>query len=189
MSAPPERPARHVRGRFFAEYVRMIRGRKGVAWERLLGPEDLRWVHVQVEPEGWYPMDVFERLGVAILDGLEGATLDAVRLWGRFSASQYAAERPLVADGDPVESLMRLKVVRNTLFDFPAFDIPTLAPDHAEVHIGYGMGHRAEEAACVQTMGFCEGVLDLAGARDVSACLASRVWAGDARTQLLLDWK
>src|SRR5439155_21990211 len=110
-----------------------------------------------IEPDGWYPMETFERFGVAILSELAEATLDTVRVWGRFSASQYCAEHPdLVASNDPVESLMRLKVMRSTLFDFPAFDMPMLIESHAHVVVTYHMGPRAEEAACHQTMGLCE---------------------------------
>src|SRR5579859_4013163 len=139
---------RCVRGHFFAEYVRMIRRRKDVDWQRWLLDEDMAFVKDRVRPDAWYPMETFERLGVAILAGFEGATLDAVRFWGRSSASQYAVEHPaLIAQGDPVDSLMRLKVMRSTLFNFQAFDVPMLAPAHAHVVVMYYMGDRAEEAA------------------------------------------
>jgi hypothetical protein len=182
--------ARCVRGRFFAEYVRMIRRRKDVDWERKLPAEDVAYVKQRIEPDDWYPMATFERFGVAILSELDGATLDAVRSWGRFSASQYSFEHPdLVAQNDPVESLMRLKVMRATLFNFPAFDIPMLIESHAHVVVAYHMGSVAEEAACHQTMGFCEEVLSLAGATDVRAIFQERSWAGDRRTLLSLAWR
>src|SRR5207253_514424 len=79
-----------------------------------------------------------ERLGLAILANFGGAGLDAVRMWGHFSAQQFAREHlTLVAENDPVETLMRLKVQRATLFDFPAFDVPTLIDRHAIVTINY----------------------------------------------------
>jgi hypothetical protein len=87
-----------------------------------------------------------------------------------------------------MESLMRLKVLRSTLFDFPAFDLPMLVDGHAYVAVTYHMGPVAEEAACYQTMGFCEGVLSLAGARNVRAEFLERAWRGDGRTLLDLQW-
>jgi hypothetical protein len=87
-----------------------------------------------------------------------------------------------------MESLMRLKVLRSTLFDFPAFDLPMLVDGHAYVSVTYHMGPVAEEAACHQTMGFCEGVLSLAGARNVRADFTERAWQGDSRTLLDLQW-
>lgn len=167
----------------------MIRRRKDVDWPRILTPHDFEYVRKQVDPDGWYPMAVFERLGDAILVHNAFATLDAVRMWGHFSASTVAATQPdLIAKGDAVESLMRLKVLRASMFDFPAFDIPTLCHGQARVTIAYLMGPSAEEAACYQTMGFCEGVLSLAGATEIEAQFLERAWQGDARTLLDLTW-
>lgn len=152
--------------------------------------EDLGLVQQRIDMAAWYPMASFERLGLAILANFEGAGLDAVRLWGNFSAHQFAREHStLVAAGDPVETLMRLKVQRATLFDFPAFDIPTLIDGHATVTASYGMGAAAEEAACYQTLGFCEGVLAIAGARKVEGALGECSWLGAASTALVLDWQ
>ena len=181
---------RHVRGSFFVEYVRMIRRRKDVDWMRTLRVEDLALVQQRITPEAWYPMSSFERLGLAILANFEGAGLDAVRLWGNFSAHQFVREYPsLVAKDDSVETLMRLKVQRATLFDFVAFDIPTLTEGHAELTLNYGMGPVAEEAACHQTLGFCEGVLTLAGAGRIQGALGERSWLGTPHTTLRLDWQ
>jgi hypothetical protein len=181
---------RHVRGSFFAEYVRMLRRRTDVDWESILPSEDVSYLKRHIDSDAWYPMTTFERLGVAILSTFQGATLDAVRMWGQFSASQYASlHSELIAVQDPVDTLMRLKVLRGTLFDFPAFDIPMLTDDQAFVSVHYRMGPVAEEAACVQTMGFCEGVLALAGAEDIRADFKERSWRGDARTLITLEWE
>jgi hypothetical protein len=181
--------SRSVRGSFFSEYVRMIRRRKDIDFGCIFRPEDLPYLNEIIAPEAWYPMTTFERLGEAILAKVPGATLEAVRLWGRFSASQYYAQHPqLIAQSDPLESLMRLKVIRSTLFDFPAFDIPMLTDGHALVSVRYHMGQVAEEAACYQTMGFCEAVLSEAGAKDVRACFRERAWEGKDATIIELEW-
>jgi hypothetical protein len=180
----------HVRGSFFSEYVRMLRRRKDIDWTKVLPAEDVQYLRAHIDADSWYPMPTFERFGVAILATIEGATLDAVRMWGRFSASQYASSHAdLIALGEPEESLMRLRVMRATLFDFPAFDIPMLVDGHAFVLVQYHMGHIAEEAACVQTLGFCEGVLSLAGAENVRAAFSECSWKGDGRTRITLEWE
>lgn len=167
----------------------MARRLKTIDWSKVLPHEDLVFILQHIEAEGWYPMATFERLGVAILTHMSGATLDAVRLWGRFSASQFAREHPqLVAENEPVETLMRLRVLRSTLFDFPAFDIPMLTDGHAHVLMSYRMGPVAEEAACFQTWGFCEGVLALAGVERPRTDFIERSWEGDARTVLDVQW-
>jgi hypothetical protein len=181
---------RRVRGSFFAEYVRMLRRRKDVNWHEVLDADDLVYLTQHIEAGAWYPMESFERLGLAILAKLEGATLDAVHLWGRYSAHHFVKEHgDLVKTGDAVDTMMRLKVQRETLFDFPAFDVPSLIDGEAHVIIAYGMSDLAEEAACHQTMGFCEGILSLAGAGDVRGHFTERSWSGEARTLLVLQWR
>lgn len=168
----------------------MLRRCKHVNWDRLLPAEDVIYLKQRIEADAWYPMTTFERFGVAILDNVEGATLEAVRLWGRFSANQYAAvHAELVAPRDPMETLMRLRVLRGTLFDFPAFDISMLIDCEAHVSMDYQMGAVAEEAACVQTMGFCEGILSLAGAANVRAGFEERAWEGAPHTRMNLEWE
>jgi hypothetical protein len=181
--------ARHVRGSFFADYVRMLRRRKNVDWSEIFEPEDLIYLERRIEPDEWCPMATFERFGVAILSYIDGASLDAVRLWGRFSVNEFVNAHPeLIAPNHPVESLMRLKVLRATLFDFPAFTLPMLVEGNAYVDILYEMGSIAEEAACFQTMGFCEGVLSLAGASNVNAMFTARSWQGAKKTRIDLKW-
>jgi hypothetical protein len=178
-----------VKGILFLDYVRMLRARKGVDWDRHLPPEDLPYISGQVEPNGWYPMATFERLGNLILLELAANNLDAVRMWGRLSVDHLRSEYPmLVEPGDPVETLGRFRVLRATFFDFEALQVPVLTNEQAQIVISYHMGMPAEEAAAYQTMGFFERLLELSGAIELHAGLPERSWAGDPRTLLDLAW-
>jgi hypothetical protein len=176
-------------GILFADYVRMIRAHKGVDWSKHLQPEDLVYLQSRVDRAGWYPMATFERLGNAILAEVAGGDLQAVRMWGRLSVDALRAANPaLLAEGDPIETLMRFRVLRATYFDFEALDVIMLVDGHAQIGIAYHMGNPAEEAASLQTMGFFERLLELAGAEDVYARFTTRSWSGDERTLLELSW-
>jgi hypothetical protein len=180
---------RHVKGILFVDYVRMIRRSKETDWARRLDPRDLALVVSRIEAAKWYPMESFERLGNAILERLAGGDVQAARLWGRMSVDPMLALSPsLVCLYDPVETMMRFRVLRSTFFDFDALSIPTLVDDHAEVGVAYHMGPRAEEAASYQTMGFFERLLELASATEIVAHFKERSWTGDARTRLALRW-
>lgn len=180
---------RNVKGVLFSDYVRMIRSHKGVDWASQLHREDLFYLRSTIEPLDWYPMETFERLGNAILREIASDDLEAVRMWGRMSVDQLSATIPaLIAEGDPVETLMRFRVQRATYFDFEALELPTLTDDHAHVVIHYFMGPIAEEAASFQTMGFFERLLQRAGATEISARFLERSWTGDTRTLLALAW-
>ncbi|HEY8427945.1 MAG TPA: hypothetical protein VIL20_06200 [Sandaracinaceae bacterium] len=181
--------SRHVKGALFADYVRMIRRRKNVDWADYLSPNDLAYLERRIDPDGWYPMATFERLGNAILAVIAGGNVERVRMWGRFQVEPLVEQYPtLVAHGDPMESLMRFHVLRSTFFDYPAVQIVALTPDHAEIAIDYHMGPTAEEAASYQAMGFFEGLLSLAGAKEVEARFTSRSWCGGGPTRLVVTF-
>jgi hypothetical protein len=180
---------RQVRGVLFVDYVRMLRSQKAVDWSKHLAADDLPYLQSQIAPDAWYPMATFERMGNAILTTVTRGELFPVQLWGRYSATQLGTTNPmLLQPNDPPETLLRFRVLRETFFNFNALEVPLLHDDEAHVVVRYYMGMPAEEAAAYQTMGFFEGLLELAGARDVRAAFQDRSWDGDARTMLVVRW-
>src|SRR5262249_13179555 len=156
-----------------------IRSRRDIDWNRHLGAEDMAIVTSRVKSDQWYPMESFERLGNAILKEGTKLDLDMVRAFGRFSVAALREDNPtLVAEGDPIETLMRFRVLRATFFDFEALAVKTLVEGHAEIIIRYHMGKMAEEAASHQTLGFFEGLLEAAGALGVKGKFTGRSWSG-----------
>lgn len=184
------RAVRHVRGILFVDYVRMLRAQKEQRWSDNLTAEDRWFLATKIAPDAWYPMATFERMGNEILHTVAHDEMFPVQLWGRFQAKRLQQAYPdLLAPGDPIETLNRFRVMRETFFDFDALQVPMLLEDEANIVIRYYMGTPAEEAACFQTMGFFEGLLELAGAKDVHASFRERAWANALRTLLVVRWR
>ncbi len=174
----------------FVDYVRMLRAQKGETWRDHLPAEDVWYLATRIDNDAWYPMETFERMGNQILRVVAHGEMFPVRLWGRYSAGKLHEAHPqLLAPGDPVETLNRFRVMRQTFFDFDALSVPMLHDDEAHIVIHYFMGMPAEEAACYQTMGFFEGLLELAGAKDIDASFKESSWANALRTLLVLRWR
>jgi hypothetical protein len=178
-----------VKGILFLDYVRMLRARKSIDWSERLPPEDLVYLRWRIHPGSWYPMDTFERMGNQILELVAHGDLPAVRGWGRVSVDQLRVLQPrLVAVGDSMETINRFQVLRSTYFDFDAIHVLMLHEGEALIAINYYMGMPAEEAACWQTLGFFERLLELSGASSVEARFIECSWAGSSRTVLSLEW-
>src|SRR5882762_8172032 len=144
---------RQVRGVLFVDYVRMLRSQKSADWSRHLASQDLTYLQMPIDPDGWYPMATFERMGNAILTTVTRGELFPVQLWGRYSAAQLRNANPLLLEAnDPPETLSRFRVLRETFFNFHALDVPLLHDDEANIVIRYHMGMPAEEAASYQTL-------------------------------------
>ncbi len=181
---------RQVRGVLFVDYVRMLRSQKKVDWSMHLAAQDLPYLQMLIDPDGWYPMAAFERMGNAILTTVTRGELFPVQLWGRYSAAQLRTANPsLLEPNNPPETLSRFRVLRETFFNFNALEVPLLHDDEAHIVVRYHMGMPAEEAASYQTMGFFEALLEIAGAKDVRAMFQDKVWEGDERTLLAIRWK
>ena len=93
---------KNVKGFLFADYTRMIKGRKDLDWRRHLQPKDLSFLTQPIMDSEWYPMETFERMGLAILQEIAHGEMNAVRLWGRQSIDDlFSQHKSLICEGDP----------------------------------------------------------------------------------------
>ena len=181
---------KHVKGILFVDYVRMLRAHKGTPLEDYLQAGDLEYLNQRIDPAGWYPMDVYERMGLAILAKIARNDLELVRNWGRQSIDELALAQPeLFASADARETFMRFQVLRQSLFDYPAARIIAIHDGEARLEISYGMSPKAEEAATHQSMGFLERLLEISKASNPEVRLRTRSWEGDDTTVILVRWQ
>lgn len=167
----------------------MLRAQKDTDWSRHLTPEDLSYLVMRVQPDQWYPMGTFERMGLAILKELS-PDLATIRAWGRGQVDGLCrVNADLVAHGDARDTLMRFRVLRASFFDYDALTIAELTDGDATLLISYGMSPRAEEAASWQTLGFFERLLEVAGATSVQAWFENKSWTAEGRTRIRISWE
>ncbi len=159
------------------DYVRIIRTHGEVAWQDHLPAEDHPWLDRRIELHGWYPMETYERMGLAILDQVAAGDLELIHRWGRDTVDLLQQAEPyLIAEGDPRETFSRFDVLRQMLFDFPAVESKGVRDGKATLELSFGMSQRAEEAACHQSIGFLERLLELSGAEGISVVPLRYAW-------------
>ncbi len=180
---------RRVKGILFVDYIRMMRARKKTAWAEYLEPDDLPYLSERIELDRWYPMEAYERMGLALLSEVAANNLEFVHHWGRHTVDGLRDAYPgLFVDGDVRETLMRFQTLRASLFDYPAVEVSAIRDGEARFAVNYGMSPRAEEAATEQFVGFIERMMEEAGARGVRVELAQRSWEGAPATTVIARW-
>ncbi len=164
-----------MRGVLFIDYVKMLRRHKVAERAgRHLGLEDAHFLLEKLQPDAWYPMATFERLGLAILHEIVGTETDSIRLWGRSQLAGLLKFFPeLAAAGDPRDAIMRLHTLLRSLFDFECVTLESVDDESAFVGVDYGMSPQAESAATWQTMGFFEELITHSGGAGVAGELAT----------------
>ena len=180
----------HVKGLLFADYVRMLRAHRGRTWHEFLEPEDVTYLHQEIDVDAWYPWRRSSASGSPSsrpsrkgtrASSATGAAPRSPASWGPTSTSS--------SPGDPRESLMRFFVLRRSLFDFEALSMLQLCDSSASIGVEYGMQPLAERAAAVQTMGFFEGLIALADGGDVHGEFLESSWRGDRQTIIGFTWQ
>jgi hypothetical protein len=129
-------------------------------------------------------------MGLGILSEVADNNLLLVRAWGQSQVARLCELHPdLLAPSNPRDSLMRFSVLRNSFFDYRSVELLHVSDEEAVVEVRYGMGKVAEEAAALQTMGFFEKLIQLAGGLDVAAWFSSQAWSGGENTIIELRWR
>lgn len=181
--------SRQVSGALFADYVRTVRRHRDADWSAFLSAEDLSLVNDRVSPGGWYPMELFERIGLAILNCVGDWSFTVPYAWGRVSADQIGElyDGLIVAD-NPSATMLRLHGLRAMFFNFDAVVVRSCVDGEAIIDIDYGMRDVPEAAACYQAMGFYERLVELSGRRVSTSKFLARRWEGKSASSLAVTW-
>ena len=184
------RPEMKVKGILFLESVKMLKKQKDINFDEYLLPQDLPFLNQEIQPSEWYPFDTFERIGVALLK-IEGEPdFETILALGQAYVNDVVRSFPsLLCPGDPRETIMRFQVLRNSFFNFNAFNIETFFSNYLKMRIQYEMCRLAEKATCYQSAGFFIQLLQFSGAKEVTYKFPSKSWEGDPTTILELYWK
>lgn len=143
-----------------------------------------------VQAEGWYPVETFERIALAWLHLIAAGRPETFGKLGARTADSLVAGNPeLIVPGDIRESVMRALVLRQSLFDFTAFEVRGVSDTDVQLLLKHGLSPLAEHATAFQTAGFVTRLLEVCGVRDCEVSFPSRAWDGDPHTTLEVSWQ
>ena len=167
----------------------MIRRRKDINWDKYLLPEDKPYLKMRIIESEWYPFSTLERMAVGIIKEIAQENLDVVRSWGRVSMDRLTElNKSLVCEKQPLESLMRFKIFRGSLFNFDPIKVVLVTSGNAKLELNYQMCELAEKGAAYQTLGYIEQLLHLSGVKEINFEFHKKMWEGYPFTELEIGW-
>lgn len=182
--------ADRVKGSMFGEYVRMLRRVKNLDRSLYFKQEDMIYLDEKILASNWYPMDSYERFGLAILREIAHGNMETVRAWGKTSMNELLkVYRQLLKPDNPSRSLNTFGILRSGFFDFEAFSVEALGDKRTHLTIQIGVAPKAQEAIAYQMSGMAEQLAELAGAKKLQAEFLQKAWEGKPSSLIEYTWQ
>lgn len=187
-SKPPEE--RSVKGSLLIDFVKMIRGNPDLPWSEHMLPEDMDLVNQMILPASWYPMESFQRIGIAIFKLVAKEDYGLLRFYGRSMADKFNEELPgLVCEGRPADTLNKQGLIQQRLYSFDVAQTEDVGPCHMIVHIYTTPEEVAAKQMIEINSGLVERLLELSGATNIRVKLVEAVWEGAEKSSLEVKWE
>ena len=181
---------RYVKGGLIIDYVKMIRSNPQLPWAEHLAPEELEEVQQLILPASWYPLELFQRIGLATFKLIAKENYQVIRLFGRASADRMNAETPgLVSPGRARDTLRKYRLIQDRLYSFRPVQTDDLAPQHLLIHT-YSLPEETAARLIMEIVaGTVERLIELSGGRNIQTRLIEAVWEGAGQNTLEVTWE
>jgi len=181
---------RHVKGSLIVDYVKMIRGNPQLPWADHLKPEDLALINQLILPSSWYPMEVFQRIGMATFKLVAQENYTVIRAYGRALADRINQENPgMVVKGRARNTLRKYREIQNRMYSFKPVETEDLAPQRLLIHIFSAPTEPEAKLLMEIISGTLERLIELSGGRDIKIKLLEAVWKGADQNTLEVTWE
>jgi len=128
---------RKCKGSVIVDMAKIVRQFKDQPWDEYLKPEDWEIVNAMVIPTVWYPIETYQRIGLAVYKLIAKGNPEVVRSFGRAAMAEmlqgpyrYHLER-----GNPFEAVQKFMDLRKTLFNFSRMEMEKTGDQSLRVRI------------------------------------------------------
>lgn len=180
-----------VKGTMLVDYVKIIRSRKDIPWEKYLTREDMDIVRQRIFPMGWYPFDFFRRAGLAILHEVANDDMEVVRQFGKITMKNLTEKTlTMLKDCNNVfDSFKRLNTIGDRFFNFATPRYEKEGEKSLRVTLMNVPDVEGVEAFCYQIIGNYEYMIEFYGGKNVKLDWDKKTWEGDKNTSFILSWE
>jgi len=181
---------RSVKGSVILDYVKMIRANPHLPWSDHLQPGDLEVINQLILPAYWYPLDLFQRVGLAVFKLVAKENYSLLRAYGRALADKMHAENPgLVVKGRPRDTLNKYRAIQHRLYSFKGIDNEDISPQHMITKL-YSLPEDIGTPVYIeQVCGTIERLIELSGGGQARVQLLESVSQGAKHNTLEITWE
>lgn len=111
---------RKCKGSLVLDMVKLIRAFRSEPWESYLKPEDWEIVNGMVIPTSWYPIESYQRIGLAVYQLVAKGNADVIVSFGRAAMDELfkGPYRPFLDKNDPFAATQKFLELRKPIFNF-----------------------------------------------------------------------
>ena len=180
---------RYVKGILLVDYIKMIRANPDLPWSEHLSAEDLEQANQLILPGSWYPIEFFQRIGMAVFKVVAKGNYQLIHAYGRSLAEKMNAENPgMVSKGRPRDTLRKYRAIQDRLYSFKPVETEDLGPGHLVVKTFSKPDGPEAQVIMEIVAGTIERLIELAGGSNVKTKLLEAVWEGEDQNALEVKW-
>jgi hypothetical protein len=181
---------RFVKGSVLVDYIKLMRASPQLPWADHLAPADLEQLQQMILPASWYPVELFQRLGLAVFKLVSKESFEVVHSFGRFLAEQMNANNPgLVVKGRPRDTLNKYQVIQDRLLSYKALEIKEQGPGRLIFQAYFLPQDEAIEIYMEVTAATLGRLIEFSGGRNVRARLLEGMWQGGNSNTMEVTWE
>ncbi len=182
---------RKVKGTMLIDQVKQIRANKDKDWDKYLKPEDREIISGRILPSTWYPLELYQRCGLAVFQVLGGGNPDLARLRGKIRGKELFGDvyKNIVAKKDPMTALRSFVKIYGGLFNFSTIELEKIEEKHAIIKHDYDPEDPGNMPYCYTLMGHLDVLVEMTGGKNVKIELTSKQWEGAPVTIFDITWE
>ena len=169
-----------MKGSLMLGYVRFFKSLKNEKLNAYLNDEDRKILQERLLQSSWYPGETARHVIKALFEVAAQGNPESSRQWGRFSALEIVPTtyKNFLKPGDPFESLKSFRRIFLTFLDMDGLKVAEEKPGLSKFRI-LDPGDDPIIVPFVYMMaGFVEGLLELAGGKEINCAVKREVYEG-----------
>jgi len=169
-----------MKGSLMLGYVRFFKSLKNERLNAYLNEEDKKILKERILQSSWYPGETARHIIRALFEVVGQGNPEASRQWGKFSALSIipTTYKSFLKPGDPFESLKNFRRIFLTFVDMDGLKMAEEKPGLGKFYILDPGDDPIIVPFAYMMAGFVEGLLELAGGKEINCAVKREVYEG-----------